>query len=232
MSLLVLPLLAAAALQADRDWSEVSSKEARQMVHDYGACVVRKQQRRASEAMLAEISNGQLMRRYPQLIDGKCMKVPIGQTAQMRFKGQQFRYALADALVQTELAASPVPSFGAVPRLSHVAPIPPSRVSDKGKPLKEARYQELLREYHEDQAFALLSRYGECVVRVEPAASKALLLTDPASAAEATAFTALRTAFGTCLAEGETLSFGKVALRGTVASNYYRLAKASAGASK
>ena len=53
-------------------------------------------------------------------------------------------------------------------------------------------------------------------------------MTTPGSAQETAQFGAMTTAFATCLPEGQTLAFGKLALRGTVAINYYRLAHAVA----
>ena len=81
--------------------------------------------------------------------------------------------------------------------------------------------------YEENQLATYLSRFGECVVRVDPAASKALLMTDRGSADERAAFGGLSTALGTCLAEGKTLNFNKASLRGSIAVNYYRLAAAA-----
>ena len=78
------------------------------------------------------------------------------------------------------------------------------------------------------QGFSYLSRYGECVVRADPAGSRALLAAKPETPEEASRFAALRLALATCLPEGHTLEFGKLALRGTIAVNYYRLAKAAA----
>ena len=150
------------------------------------------------------------------------------QAVKVRFTGDHFRYALADALVRRQLAALPAPALDAVPRLTHHEPTEPLRTDKKGKPLSAKKYQQALDNYKEAQAFAYLSRYGECVVRVNPAAARALLLTEPTSAAETAQFSAMSTALGNCLPEGQSLAFGKLALRGTIAINYYRLAKAPA----
>ena len=67
-------------------------------------------------------------------------------------------------------------------------------------------------------------------MRVDPQGAKALLLTDPVTDGEAAAFNALGTALGTCIAPGKSLNFGKAALRGSIAINYYRLAVAARSA--
>ena len=207
--------------------SDASSKETRLLIRHYGDCVVSRQQDRAAEAILANMSNRDLMRRYPQLIEGRCMPVERGQVVKVSFVGDQFRYALADALVRKELAALPAPDLSAVPRLDHREPTPPSRFSAKGKPLRERDYQEAMSRFERDRAFTFLSRYGECVVRTDPAAARTLLLAEVGSTAEAAQFASMTNTLGTCLPPGETLSFGKLALRGTIATNYYRLAKAA-----
>ena len=223
----ILLFLLAAAAQAPQ--SDVDVRETRAMVHSYGECVVKTQQKRASEAILANVDNGTLLRRYRRLIDPGCVPRRPGETVQMRFHGDQYRYALADALVRKELAGVPAPKLDSVPRLDHRDPgPPPTRISASGKTIKEADYQEAVAGYERAQAFTFLSRYGECVVRANPEATKALLLTVPSTPEESAQFAALGPALSACLpGDGETLKLGKLAIRGTLGVNYYRLAKAA-----
>ena len=229
MSGLALLLLAAAAAQPE---SDVSVKETRRILDDYGTCIVRRWPRIASEAIVRNVPNSELMTRYKRLIDGSCLQRRMPGALRVRFVGDQYRYALADALVRLELAARPASVLAGVPALSHREAVEPSRLSPKGTQLKPAQYAAALKSYEAARAFNFLSRYGECVVRVNPAAVRALLLARPETAEERAGFNALATPFGTCLTEGQTLSFGKLALRGTLAVNYYRLAKAAAGIGK
>jgi hypothetical protein len=204
--------LTAAAVSAPDPASDFSTKETRRLVWDYGRCI-----------------NKTLMRRYSSLIDGRCLTMPGTPGAlKARFEGDQYRYALADALVGAELRAVPPPVLDTVPPLLHRdAGAAPSQMSKTGKPLNPKQYAAALKSYQEDQGTHFLSVYGECVVRVNPAAAKALLMTTPESAEESAKFGAMTTAFATCLPEGRTVAFGKLALRGTVAINYYRLAHAA-----
>jgi hypothetical protein len=208
--------------------SDYSNKETRILVDDYGKCIVGKQAKRAAEAIVRNVNNNTLMREYASLIDGSCMQTPPGTTVQVRFEGDQFRYAIADALVRKELGALPAPVLTAVPPLDHRVPAPPSRLDKKGRPVKDRVYADAVKHYEQDQAFSYLSGYGECVVRNNPAGARALLLTRPETDAENAGFAALKNAFASCLEEGRTLAFGKVTLRGTIAINYYRLARAAA----
>ena len=208
--------------------SDLQATETRRMLHSYGACVVKRQEARAAQAIVANITNSELIRRYGSLIDGTCLPQKMGSMVQVRFQGDQYRYALADALVRKQFASTPAPVLDSVARLQHRDPVSaPARVTPKGKRLKEKQYQAALREYEAEQAYSYLSRYGECVVRVNPTAARDLLLTEPGTAQETERFAALRTALGTCLREDQKLSLGKLALRGTIAINYYRLARAA-----
>jgi hypothetical protein len=202
------------------------------MVDKYGACVVRKAQRQASEAILRNVDNGTLMHEYPRLLDYSCMPAPAGLALQARFEGAQYRYALADALVRQELASVPPPVLDAVPPLDHRRPTEPSRFDKKGRSLSEKQYAKTMKDYMDDEIASAISAYGECVVRANPAAAHALLMSQPESPQENAQFAAMQTTFGICLDEGSTQTFSKTALRGTVAVSYYRLAKAAAGAAE
>ena len=225
---LLLVLVAASTMGAQRaPSSDLSASDTREMIHRYGECVIRTQQQRASEAILANVDNATLLTKYSELVVPRCMVTLPGSTVSIRFTGDQYRYALADALVRKELAGQPAPDVDMVARLDHREPgASPSGLDEKGKPLSKKDLETAQEAYREAQAYNFLSRYGECVVRRDPAAAKALLLTTPNSDAEKASFPGMSTALATCLPPGQTLSFGKSALRGTIAVNYYRLAKA------
>jgi hypothetical protein len=225
-------VLTAAAASVAQD-TDLPAGETRRLVHNYGECIVSRQHKRASQAILDNVSNSELIRRYPRLIDGHCLPRQRGSVLKARFQGDQYRYALADALVRREFSTALAPDFESVPRLYHRgAGLAPSRTGPNGEPLKEAEYRKLVEDFERDQAFTYVSRFGECVVRTNPAGSRALLLTDPDTPDETARFAALQIAFGTCVPEGRSLSFGKLALRGTIAVNYYRLATAATAAQR
>ena len=226
-----LALGAGLALSAPPAWAqdaELSTRETRALMHAYAKCVVGRQAKRASEAIAANAPNRTIVRNYPQLIIGDCLVRQSRHAAKMRFGGDLYRYALADALVARELASGAAPDFSAAPRLDHRDPGPaPTQVGPGGRKLKRAEYEAAVESHNEDSAFAFISRYGECVVRARPAEARALLGTAPDSTEESARFTALRPALARCLSEGQTLSFGRTVLRGTIAVNYYRLALAA-----
>lgn len=228
-------LLAAAMLVAEPLGSapetDLSSKETRAVVHAYATCVVKRQPRQAAEAIQRNIDNGAMMRQYPKLFDGGCLTGKPTEVMKARFVGDLYRYAIADALVRRDLATFAQNDFSTLPPLNHREPgEPPARIDGKGKKLTEKAYQDALASYEKSRGFSYLSKYGECAVRLNPAGAQALLLTTPDTADEAARFKALFPALSTCLPEGQTLKFGKVTLRGTIAINYYRLAMAARAA--
>jgi hypothetical protein len=230
-------VLAAPGLAAplSDDWSDAdySTKETRALTHAYAQCVVRRQPAKAAEAIAANVGTGAILRDYGMLIRPECLTREVKQTTRIRFGGDLYRYALADALVNRELAAQPAPNLDSVPRLDHHDPgEPPKEVDSKGRKLSKRKLEAARESYGRDAAFAFLSVYGECIVRADTEGARSLLATTPDSAEEAARFAALGPTLSRCLPEGKTLRFGKVALRGSVAINYYRLAhaaRASAG---
>jgi hypothetical protein len=221
---------AAAASQASSTApsSEFSPTQTRQIAYDYARCVVGRHFASASAALLSDTDNGTMMRAHPDLIDGDCLVSAVHGGAQMKFVGDLYRYALADALVARELAAAPVIDPSNTPPLQRRSPpdLPAPLPANASRGAK-AKYRDAMKSFDEAQSFWVFSKYGECVVRTDPAAAKALLLTRVETADELSAFNALHQALGECLPEGKTLAFGKLVLRGTIAVNYYRLAHAA-----
>lgn len=207
---------------------EYSTKEARELMHAYAKCVAKRQSKKASEALLANADNATIMRNYKMLIVDSCLTSQVKSSTEMRFSGDLYRYALADAMVNLELAARAAPDLSTVSRLAHREPeAEPQSVTAGGKKLSKRKYEAALKAHREASGFSSLSKYGECVVRLNSQGAKALLLTTPSSSEETTGFQALQPALQTCMPEGQTLRFGRVALRGSIAINYYRLAHAA-----
>jgi len=73
-----------------------------------------------------------------------------------------------------------------------------------------------------------LMSVGECAVRSDPIAARALLKTRLNSKEEARALQAMAFVFGGCLPKGTQVRFDATSMRGAVAVNYYRLANAPA----
>lgn len=232
-------MLASGAAQQGR--SDYLPSQVRKIFYEYGQCIVRRHQSEASQAVLGDIAGDELKKSHRDLISGDCLpwdaEVP-GAELQAKFVGDQYLYALADALVRSELSDEPPPNLASVPPLQHREPgPPPATIAPNGKPIKAAEYRVLARNYEHQKAADFLSNYGECVVRADPVRSRQLLLTVPESAEETAVFANMSPDFSQCMQKGATVEFSKMTMRGAIALNYYRLAKAaerasSAGAAK
>jgi hypothetical protein len=229
----VLVLVPVAAIAFSQAWAanpytELSPKETRQIAYDYAQCVIGRHFASASAALLSDTDNNAMMKAHRDLIDGDCLARAMHGGAQMKFPGDLYRYALADALITREFAAAPVIDPSNAPPLQRRSPPdPPGSLRANASKGAKAKYQDAMKNFDEAQSFRVLGEYGECVVRTNPAAAKALLLTHVETPGEASAFDALRPALAECLPEGKTLALGKLVLRGTIAVNYYRLAHAT-----
>lgn len=217
-------LLAAAPIDFLVESGDLSADDSRKAVSDYARCVVKKRRVMASDAVVSTVGNYDLLKAYPKLIDSDCVS---GQVGRMAFAGDLFRYAMADALLRDEIATQPTVEPNLLAPIDHYEPTEmPSMTNDKGRRISKKKYEQSLRYFGTALAYAQVSRFGECVVRANPAGAKALLLTDVTTDAERAAMVPLNLALANCLNAGERLTLTKEVLRGTVALNYYRLSKA------
>ena len=60
---------------------EYGPTETRQMIDEYGTCIVRKERKKASEAIARNVDNSTLMRKYPQIADAVIHLEPPPVTA-------------------------------------------------------------------------------------------------------------------------------------------------------
>jgi hypothetical protein len=221
---LLVPVPATAAAPSESD----SARGMRASMHAYAKCVVLEQPAKVAEALAANLDNAATIRKYPMVFSPDCLGDAVQEGASMRFDGDLHRYVLADALVNRELTGWTMPDLAGVPPLSHRDPgKAPALSKASGKPLNKRKFDAAVHEYDVSATSNYLSRYGECVVRADAGDAKALLLSIPDTPQEAAAFDRLRPAHELCVAEGRTRDFGKVARRGAIAVNYYRLAHAA-----
>lgn len=235
-------IISAAAAQAQPTGSRISqdefgdakqedSREVRLVGVRYGDCVVGKNRAAASAYVLSqgiEMEEGARRRLIDRVNDGYCLTDATKSfgDVQMRLPADTLRYTLADALFRAQPLAGPLTIPATLPALTH----PTIDEAEYRAALAKGGNKRKLAELTANRAKALgrilLSDFGECVVRANPAGAHALLSTSVLSPEENRAFAVLRPAFGQCLYQGQTLEMNKAILRGTVALNHYRLAQA------
>ncbi|HEY6663181.1 MAG TPA: hypothetical protein VIZ66_09675 [Sphingomicrobium sp.] len=199
-----LALVGAAAFAADDPGIPADRK--RQLMAEYATCVVKHMRGKAKSVVLSNRESSAAVARFDDVLSPECMPVNGGDgLLTMRTWPILIREALAQALLQTESSLG-LPSLATTPPLEHGTT---TKSSSKGADLGIA-----------------MSRLGECVVRAAPDASTKLIRTDIAGPAESAAFDHLKPAVSSCLSAGQTIEFSPEMLRGAIALNVYRLAKA------
>jgi len=215
-------VLAVALLAYPAAGREQSLAEARDVMRDFAACAVKKAPDRAAAVVLDDLDNRTILSRHGRLVDGNCLK----GNSELRMPGDYLRFAIAEALIAAQLPAVPLNDLSKVAPLTHREHDATEFAPKPGKKYKEKELAELEEGRLKDLGEVIISKYGECVVRVDPANSRLMLAAAPSSKEEETVFATLVPALSDCLAAGQQLKMQKAMVRGTIAVNYYRLAKA------
>lgn len=208
----------AGPILVDRTVDARDAGVSRAVMAEFARCIVRRKHDVAARVVLDPAADLGAERERGLFISD-CMPA----RTRMRAKAMQMRYGLAEALVIADLKQVPA-SFIDVAPLEHRAFV------DRPMPAEVAADPERLAGWNAfaeaATAYAALSPYGECIVRNAPAASVALLRTPLDGDEEKAAIAAMAPALSGCVPKGQKLAVNRFNLRGTVALNLYRLAKA------
>jgi hypothetical protein len=74
--------------------------------------------------------------------------------------------------------------------------------------------------------------FGDCVVRLDPAATRAFVMARPATSEEARAVASLGASFNRCVSPGDQIQFSKTVLQGALAEALYKRSTASAASAE
>jgi hypothetical protein len=204
------------------DYVKMSNQETREVFARYTTCVVKARAKDAAEVVLSTIGNEQIIHNYPRVVTPDCLSA--GQ--QLAMPGDFLRYGLAEALVRREFSAGLPPDIGRAAPLAHFQIDETDYQPKPGKKANARQLAEFAKRRQAALAFRALSQYGECVVRADPAGALRLVLSKSRPTEEGLAFAALRQPLSECIPVGQTVAFSRISLRGTIAMNLYRLAKA------
>lgn len=200
----------------------------RDTIRHFAECVVKRQPKLASEFVL-DRTTLQVGNRYYPLADSYCLglqSAPYYDEIALKMGGDTMRFALAEALLQPDLAridpadlakAAPL-VLPAVQEKNYQPEMNRSYTPDELKKLDESRRRDLLTlvEY----------RFGECVGRADPQGSRTFLQAMAESDAEGVALQALMPALSSCVEKGAQFKLDRTVLRGALALAYYNLAHA------
>ena len=199
------------------DWSRA---ETRRLTQTFGRCLAERQTLRSDQYVNAGVGEGDydsfngVGRRADH-----CMPRNLLAETRLRLRGEALRYALADGLLRQLATPLSQIDVAAAPELART--IPQSRVEISSLTAEQ-------RAVLAAQIASFEKRLiGECIIRQNPAAARALLEADVASVEERAAFSTVATVLPACVASGAEARMSRFELRGSIALNYYLLARAS-----
>ncbi len=227
----VLALFAAASAgAADPDEDERPANEARVTMARFADCVVGRRAKEAASVVLSLASNEEIYGKYPKLIDSKClMKSTRLGDPMLQMPGDNFHFALAEALIRKDMAVFIPRDLNALPPLPQRDLDPRSFAPVPGKRYKPATLKDMAGSLRTAQELLFVRQFGNCVVRVDPRASHNLLLTAAATPAERAAIQLLAPTFSRCVQPGQQFKANIAGMRGTIALNFYRLVSMAQG---
>jgi hypothetical protein len=200
---------------------------ARAMMNRFAACTV---ERRPDFARRLVLNWGKLPSPadIQELASAYCLGWAGSDVIELDMRDALYRGALAEQLIRRDLSKAAVIDPIPLPALEWPGPQRPSLVDRRGRGLPAAAQKELERRYTETVADNQVMPLGECVVRADPAGSRAALLTEMDSREELATLKAMSPTIARCIAGGETSKFNRTTLRAALAVSYYRLAAAGA----
>ena len=196
-------------------------KQVQNVTDSYADCVVKKHAAKAREFVGNNLSEDVVSRQLSSLISATCLSsTSEGRIAQVSFPAPHFRYAIARAIVRADYGKSGFSTFNTVPILNYEAvPV----LDEKKLPAGKVKAEKLRADYAQAAAAVLLAQFGECAVRSNPEASRALIVSKADSPERASAIVGIKPVLGGCLGEG-TLKLNTFNLIGALAVSYVRLA--------
>ncbi len=215
-----------------------SRSELVEYVQAYAKCTVRYDHKRAQELVLSNATDDQIEHEFrdiyvsePLAFVSGCRELVIRSGIAFRLQPGLYRSALSEELVAAELKNAPITDMSGRAPLQHWLPENQAsydqRLASASGGGKRARIEA---KHNAESAKIWLAVYGECVVRKNPSGAWDWVVSKAGSREESAAISRLNPSFGDCLTSGKTLNFAKEVLRGSIAINYYRLAKAPTAA--
>lgn len=191
----------------------------------YG-CQVASKPKEASEFVLQRSTGRNAYVAMGRVLDPACMKGEAFKYVEtLRGNLDLIRYGVATALVAREYKSAFPATIAAAPALKHEP-----RPFDETAFRQSSRFRNLgpkaLTQAKQEKAvYDFLERFGDCVVRRDPAAAHIFLTTPVGSRDESQALAGVRPGLAACLPPGRQANLDLDLIRGTMADNFYRLAK-------
>lgn len=184
--------------------TELQQPQARRYMNDFARCLAKGDKRRAKAALLlpymSEEQSTAANKILPTGGDGYCFGRMLPGRIELGFQVDSLVAGMAEYFVVKQFDPA---LFSSLTKEQLAAPDRAPR-----NPLEE---------------------FAQCVVAQEPAASFAVVKTDPTTSAERQAFNAVAPALSNCIIEGKTVALDTAAVRRLLAIGLYRLMGAARG---
>jgi hypothetical protein len=194
----------------------------RRTFEQFSQCVAARHHDEAEATVLSTEPGKVVLAAHSDVVDGYCLR-----TEWLKLENAEYlRFGLADALLRLDYAK------GLPADIAQAAPLAHPEVNEadyRPEPDKTATAKEIAKlqqDLEDARAGRTASIFAECVARADPGGVLALVLTEPVSDAEKKAFAELQPPLNACLPKTKAIRLDALQLRGALAMNLYRLAKA------
>lgn len=194
--------LAAQVKPADPSWQMDREVEARRIMHDFAICLSRYSGRGVEEFLATFPGTNEAIESAGRIVTADCLR-----HGRLQFENSLLRGSLYEIMFEKDFGDEDGVDFSSTPAIDYT--------------------QGRLLESDAERMQVGLRQFADCVVRAEPVASRALILSDPADEDESESFAALNPHFRACLSAGAELAFSKPVLRSLIAESLYRLSAAA-----
>ncbi len=220
-------LVASTAALADK---AVDQAMERKVAANFGKCVVKLDPVSAKKAVLSDLESAEINKDHKKLLDPRCLPSTVGSGIRLQMDDLSLKAAIAQTLIYRDLQNSQFSDFTRAPPLTHRQPYPLKTINDKtGLPLSEKSIKSQQEAIARKTLAYTLSRFGECVVRTDPASARNVVFAPIGTTEEMAAIKAMAPVLSSCIAKGENVAFTRLSIRNTLGVNYYRLANAMPG---
>ena len=230
---MIRPILISAALLASTSaFAGKADDQAmeRKVLAEFGKCVVKLDPVSSKTAVLSDLESAEIYKNHKKLMDSSCLPSTVGSGIRLQMDDVSLKAAIAQTLIYRDLQNSQFNDFTQAPPLTHRQPYPLKTVNDKtGLPLSEKAIKSQQEAIARKTLAYTVSRFGECVVRSDPASARNVVFARIGTPEEMAAMKAMAPVLSSCIAKGENVAFTRLSIRNTLAVNYYRLANAMPG---
>lgn len=225
-------LISAALISSTAAFADKANDQAkeRKVLADFGKCVVKLDPVSAKKAVLSDLDAFEIYKNHNKLLASSCLPSTVGRAIRLQMDDLSLKAAIAQPLIYRDLRNSQFTDFAQAASLTHRQPYPLKTVDDKtGLPLSEKSIKSQQEAIARKTLSYTVSRFGECVVRTDPASARNIVFSTIGTPEEMAAMKAMAPVLSSCIAKGENVAFTRLSIRNTLAVNYYRLANAMPG---